>query len=257
MSGVDGRRDFWLRMLIPSLMLVLLVLLVVSFVPRDAFWPASVIVGVGFLVSAAVGLLTGIRGPFWLIYGLIFAELALLAVSPAPWQGLALLSVPVSALGFAVGKEIAFLRYNSGDQPLETSWVVAGEVIADVKEAKSRALSALRSWVSAQDGRFVVSLGHRRFEAWGSELDGFVVHVASDSRAVATLAVLTRLNSHEGEVSMHLDTHGLIAWVPAGVQVPAAVVAEALEGFFESQGAMSLDGWTWEQGEQAQELRFS
>jgi hypothetical protein len=66
-----------------------------------------------------------------------------------------------------------------------------------------------------------------------------------------------RLNSHEGEVSMHLDTHGLIAWVPAGVQVPAAVVAEALEGFFESQGAMSLDGWTWEQGEQAQELRFS
>ena len=178
-------------------------------------------------------------------------------VSPPPWQGLALLSVPASALGFAVGKEIAFLRHNGSEQAPGTSWVVAGEVTADVKEAKSMALSAFGSWVSAQDGRFVVSLGYRRFEAWGSELDGFVVHVASDFRAVETLSVLTRLSNHPGEVSMPLDMQGLIAWVPAEVKVPAAVATEALEGFFEFQDAVSLDGWTWERGEQAQELRFA
>jgi hypothetical protein len=257
LPGVGGRRDFWLRMLIPFVFLVLLVVLLVAFVPRDAFVPAIAIAGLGLLVSGAVGLFTGIRGPSWLIYGLIFAELAVLLVSPPPWQGLALLSVPVSALGFGMGKELAFLRYNSSDEVSETTWVVAGEAIADVKEAKSRALAALGGWDSAQNGRFVVSLGHRRFEAWGSAADGFVVHIASDFRALATMSVLTRLPRQEGEVSIPLDTHGLLAWVPVGVIVPAAVVAESLDGFFEFQGAISLDGWEWEAGELAQELRFS
>lgn len=260
LSGIGGRRDFWLRMLIPSLLLVLLVLLVlllVGFVPRDAFVPAIAIVALGLLVSAAVGLRTGIRGPSWLIYGLIFAELAVLLVSPAPWQGLALLSVPVSALGFAIGKEVAFLRYNNSHDVLESTWVVDGEPIADVRDAKSRALTALYGWESAQNGRFVISLGHCRLEAWGSASDGFVVHFASDFRDLETMSVLTRVPGQEGEVSIPLSAHGLIAWVPAGVKVPAAVLAEALIGFFESQGAMSLDGWVWKTGGQAQDLRVS
>ncbi len=72
-------------------------------------------------------------------YGPIIAELAFLLVSPAPWQGLALLSAPVSAIEFATGKEIAFLRYNSTHEVSETTWVVAGDAIADTTEATFKA----------------------------------------------------------------------------------------------------------------------
>lgn len=257
LRGVGKSRDFWLQMLIPGILLVLLLILLAGFVPREGFVPSIVIVGVGLLTSGAAGYFTGIRGPKWLIYGLIFAELAVLLLCPAPWRGLALLSVPVSAIGFAMGKEIAFFRYNSRQEVSENTWVVAGKGIADVAEAKRQAFSRLGSWESLRDGRFVVVLGHRRFEAWGSAGDGFVVHIALDGRDLATLCVLTRVPHQNDEVSISLDTHGLIGWVPLGVKVPANVADQALNGFFETQGAENLPGWAWEYGAQAQDLRFS
>jgi hypothetical protein len=87
--------------------------------------------------------------------------------------------------------------------------------------------------------------------------DGFVVHIALDGRDLATLCVLTRVPHQNDEVSISLDTHGLIGWVPLGVKVPADVAEQALSGFFETQGAENLPGWAWEYGAQAQDLRFS
>lgn len=49
----------------------------------------------------------------------------------------------------------------------------------------------------------------------------------------------------------------LRAWVRLAVVVPINVAANALEGFFETQRAMTLDGWAGEGGAHAQELRFS
>ncbi|WP_326962186.1 MULTISPECIES: hypothetical protein [unclassified Arthrobacter] len=255
LRGSDKSRDFRLRMLIPGIFLILLIVLI-GFLPTEVVMQATVIGVVGLLSGGTVGLLTGIRGPSWLIYVLIVAGIALLLVLPSPWRSLALLSVPVSALGFAMGKEIAFYRFNSSHEVSETTWVVAGEAIADVKGAKSIASLKLNGWESIQDGRFVVSLGHRRFEAGGSAVDGFIVHTAVDARDLATMSVLTRFPHEDEEVSIALDAHGLRAWVPLGVMVPTNVAAGALEAFFETQGALSLDGWAWESGAQAQELRF-
>ncbi|MET4096740.1 hypothetical protein ABIB51_003694 [Arthrobacter sp. UYCu712] len=256
LRGLDKSRDFRLRMLIPGIFLILLIVLI-GFLPTAVVMHATAIGVIGLLSGGAVGLLTGIRGPSWPIYVLIVAGIALLLVLPSPWRSLALLSVPVSALGFAMGKEIAFYRFNSSHEVSETTWVVAGEALADVKGAKLIAISKLNGWDSVQDGRFVVSLGHRRFEAWGSTVDGFIVHTALDARDLARMSVLTRFPHEDEEVSIALDAHGLRAWVPLGVMVPTNVAAEALEGFFETQGALSLDGWNWESGAQAQELRFS
>ena len=99
-------------MLIPAILLVLLLFLLVGYVPRDAFVPAVVVMGAGLLISGTVGVRTGIRGPAWLIYGVILAELALLLLSPSPWRGFAFLPIPVSAIGYLIGKEIAFFGYN-------------------------------------------------------------------------------------------------------------------------------------------------
>ena len=256
LRGAGEPRDLLLQLLIPGVLLVLLLIVIAGFMPREVFVPSIVVVGMGLLTSGAVGVFTGIRGPSWLIYGLIFAELALLLLFPAPWRGLALLCVPVSAIGFTMGKEIAFFRYNSRQEVSETTWVVAGEAIADVAEAKRQAFSRLGSWESVQDGRFIVLLGHRRFEAWGAAREGFVVHIVLDDRDLATMRVLTRVPHQNDEVSISLDRHGLIGWVPRGVRVPAKVAEQALDGFFETQGAMDLTGWVWEDGAQAQELRF-
>ncbi|MET0978922.1 MAG: hypothetical protein ABWX63_08905 [Paeniglutamicibacter terrestris] len=242
-------------MLIPAIFLILLIVLI-GFFPRDVAMLAAVIGVVGLMAGGAVGFLTGIRGPSWLIYLLIVAGIAWLLVLPSPWRSLALLSVPVSALGYAMGKEIAFYRFGNSQEVSETTWVVAGRALADVKGAKRIAISKLNGWDSVQDGRFVVSLGHRRFEAWGSTVDGFIVHTAADARAPATMSVLARFPHEDEEDSIALDGHGLRAWVPLGVMVPTNVATEALEGFFETQGALSLDGWGWESGAQAQELRF-
>ena len=255
--GAGESRDFWLRLLIPAILLVLLLFLLVGYVPGEALVPAVVVVGAVLLISGAVGVLTGIRGPAWLIYGVILAELALLLMLPAPWRGFALLSVPVSAIGYAFGKEIAFFGYNRRHQASPSTWVVAGEAIESVAEAKQRALSHLGRWESRKDGRFVVALGHRRFEAWGAAAEGFVVHVAADDRDLETLSVLTHLPHQDDEVSIAVDTHGLTAWVPQGVQIPTEVAEQALHGFFETQGAKDLTGWAWERGAQAQELRFT
>jgi hypothetical protein len=256
LRGQDKSRDFWLRMLIPGAFLILLIVLI-GFLPSEVLMQATGIGVVGILLGGAVGLLTGIRGPSWLIYVLIVAELAFLLVLPVPWPSLALLGVPVSALGFAMGKEIAFYRFTSRHEVSETTWVVAGEPVADVKGAKRVAISKLNGWKSVEYGRFVVSLGHRRFEAWGSPEDGFIVHTARDARDLATMSVLTRFPREDDEVSIALDAQGLRAWVPLGVRAPINVAAEALEEFLETQGALSLDGWAWESGAQAQELRFA
>lgn len=253
--GVGGYRDFGLRMLFPSGFLVLLLVLVGS-LPGGVFVPAMVIAGAGLLTSGPVGFFTGIRGPFWLIYGLIFTELAVWFLLPDPWRGLAPVCVPASAIGFLLGKEIAFFHSNRRQQVSATTWVVAGDGIADVAEAKRRGLSRLENWESLKDGRFVVALGHRRFEAWGSAGDGFIVHAARDGRDFATLGVLARVPHQNEEVSIPLDTRGLTGWVPLGVKVPAQVAVQALDGFFETQGAMDLPGWAWEYGAQAEDLRF-
>lgn len=253
--GRDELRDFWLRMIIPAVLLALITVLIV-FLPPQVVMEAAVIGGAGILAGGVVGILTGIRGPAWLIYALIAVETALLLALPTPWRLLALMSVPVSALGYAMGKEIAYYRYNSSHEVSETAWVVTGEAIADVREAKRIAISKLNDWESVPDGRFGVCLGNRRFEAWGSAADGFIIHTALDDRDLATMSVLTRLPHEEEEVSIALDPHGLRAWMPLGVKVPIDVAAKALEGFFETQGAISLDGWAWENGTRAQELRF-
>jgi hypothetical protein len=111
-------REFLLRMLIPSALLALLLILLVANVPSAAFMPAILVTAVGLLAGGAVGLLTGIRGPHWVIYGLIFAGVAALLLAHAPWSGLALVCVPVPALGYSMGKEIAFFRVNrASDSP--------------------------------------------------------------------------------------------------------------------------------------------
>jgi hypothetical protein len=105
-------------MLIPSALLALLLILLVANVPPAAFMPAILVTAVGLLAGGAVGLLAGIRGPHWVIYGLIFAGVAALLLAPAPWSGLALVCVPVPALGYSMGKEIAFFRVNrASDSP--------------------------------------------------------------------------------------------------------------------------------------------
>ncbi|WP_146067415.1 hypothetical protein [Arthrobacter sp. SX1312] len=257
LRGSGESREFRLRLLIPAILLVLLLFLLVGYVPREALVPAIVVVGAGLLISGAVGVRTGIRGPAWLIYGVILAGLALLLLAPAPWRGFALLSVPVSAIGYVIGKELAFFGYNRRHQASPSAWVVAGEAIDSVAEAKQRALSRLGRWESLEDGRFVVVLGHRRFEAWGAAAEGFVVHIASDGRDLETLSVLTHIPHQNDEVSIRLDTHGLTGRVPQGVKVPTEVAEQALNGFFETQGAKDLTGWAWESGAQAQDLRFS
>lgn len=110
--GSGESRDFWLQLLIPAVLLVLLLIVIAGVVPREALVPSIVVVAVGLLTSGAVGFFSGIRGPMWLIYGLILAELGLLLLFPAPWRGLALVCIPVSAIGFAIGKDVAYFRYN-------------------------------------------------------------------------------------------------------------------------------------------------
>ncbi|WP_247826519.1 hypothetical protein [Arthrobacter antioxidans] len=76
------------------------------------------VTGAGLLAAGVIGFLTGVRGPHWPIYALILAGLAVLFLSPSPWQWqwqwqwqwLTLAPVPVSACGYAIGKEVAFLR---------------------------------------------------------------------------------------------------------------------------------------------------
>ena len=116
LRGSGESREFWFRLLIPAILLVLLLFLLVGYVPREALVPAIVVVGAGLLISGAVGVRTGIRGPAWLIYAVILAELALLLLAPAPWRGFALLSVPVSAIGYVIGKELAFFGHNRRHQ---------------------------------------------------------------------------------------------------------------------------------------------
>lgn len=253
LKAASGPREFWLRMLIPAVLIIVLLMVLVGSRPGDDMVPAMLIVGVGLLASVAVGLRTGATGPTWVIYLLISIEVAVLLVLPAPWRGFALVCVPVSAIGFLMGREIAFLRADRRHEFSPTSWIVAGEPIADVTAAKQQALSRLRSWESPRDGRFIVVLGHRRFEAWGGHGEGFVVHVANNDRDLSTMHVLNRVPHQDGEVSVALDGHGLVGWVPSSVKVPTSVAEQALDGFFETQGAKPLAGWDWEGGAQAQE----
>ncbi len=256
LNAACGPREFWLRILIPAVLLIVLLMVLIGSRPGDDMVPAMLIVGVGLLASVAVGLTTGAAGPAWVIYLLISIEVALLLVLPAPWRELALMCVPVSAIGFLMGREIAFLLSSRHPKYSPTTWVVTGEPVADVRAAKQRAISRLRTWDSLRDGRFIVALGHRRFEAWGDHGEGFVVHVANDDRDLSTMHVLNRVPHQDGEVSVTLDGHGLVGWVPRSVKVPTSVAEQALDGFFETQGAKPLAGWDWEGGAHAQELRF-
>ncbi len=99
-------------MLIPAVLLTVLVAVLIGYRPHQEMASSFLVVGLGLLASAAVGVLSGVKGPSWAIYVLIVLEVGLLLLLPAPWQGLALVSVPVSAIGFMMGREIAFLRIN-------------------------------------------------------------------------------------------------------------------------------------------------
>lgn len=257
LRAAGGAREVWLRMLIPGVLLVVVLALLVGTAPRGVLAAGIVVMGVGLLLSGAVGVFTGVRGPDWLIYLMILSGVAVLLLAPAPWRGLALICIPVSAIGYLIGKEVALIRYNRRREASPTTWVVAGEAITSVAEAKRRALFRLGSWQSLKDGRFEVVLGHRRFEAWGAAAEGFVVHIASDGRDPETLRVLAQVPPQRNEIPIALDTHGLMGWVPQGVRVPTEVALQALDGFFETQGAKNLTGWVWEGGAEAQELRFS
>lgn|GEM_PF-5220565 len=251
-----GLREFWLRMLIPAGLLIILSILLISSNPGQELGPSALVLGLGLLASAAVGITTGVRGPAWAIYVLIVMEVAVLLLLPTPWRGFTFVCVPVSALGFLMGREVAFFRATRSRELSPATWVVSGEPIADVTAAKRQALSRLPGWESPRDGRFIVALGHRRFEAWGDAREGFVVHVANDDRDLSTLQVLNQVRHWGEEVSLTLDEHGLVGRVPRSVKVPTSVAEQALDGFFETQGAKPLAGWDWEGGAQAQELRF-
>ncbi len=103
-------RDFWLCLLIPLVPFVGLLIFLFTAIPRAVFPYSLVVAGAGLVVGGVVGLFTGVRGPDWPIYALIFAGLAVLLLLSPPWQGLALAIVPASACGYGVGKEIAIFR---------------------------------------------------------------------------------------------------------------------------------------------------
>ncbi len=67
------------------------------------------------MAGGAIGFFTGIRGPHWPIYVLILTGLAGLLLLPHPWHGLAFVPIPASAIGYAMGKEVAFFRLNLRD----------------------------------------------------------------------------------------------------------------------------------------------
>lgn len=254
--GAGGPREFWLRMSIPAVLLVLLLVLLFGYWPGHNVTASALVVALGLLLSGGVGIFTGARGPGWAIYVLIALAMGLLLAMPDPWRGLALVSVPVMAIGYSMGREIAFLRAGMREKFSPTTWIVAGESISDVNAAKRSALARLGEWKSLSDGRFLVILGHRRFEAWGDASEGYVVHIIDDERDVSTMRVLTRVPHQNGEIPVALDKQGLVGWVPRSVNVPTSVAEQALDGFFEAQGAKALAGWEWEGGPQAQELRF-
>ncbi|MBJ2122475.1 hypothetical protein I6N91_15955 [Arthrobacter sp. MSA 4-2] len=77
-------REFWLRLLIPAVLLIGLLVLIVSFLPLEAVPPARVVAGAGVLAGGLIGLVTGVRGPYGPIYPLIFTELAVLLLLPSP-----------------------------------------------------------------------------------------------------------------------------------------------------------------------------
>ncbi len=108
-------RDFWLRMTIPMVLLAGLLVLFFNSVPLDVLPPALSITGAALLAGGAIGFFTGIRGPHWPIYVLILTGLAGLLLLPHPWHGLAFVPIPASAIGYAMGKEVAFFRLNLRD----------------------------------------------------------------------------------------------------------------------------------------------
>ncbi|WP_394252037.1 hypothetical protein [Arthrobacter pityocampae] len=103
-------RECALRLLIPAALLVGLLVLILSTVPPEVIPPALVVISGGVLAGGIIGFLTGVRGPHWPIYALMFSAVAVLLLLPSPWRGLALVAVPAAAGGYALGKEIAFFR---------------------------------------------------------------------------------------------------------------------------------------------------
>jgi hypothetical protein len=102
-------------MTIPSVLLAGLLVLLFSSVPLDVLPPALSIIGAALLAGGATGFFTGISGPHRPIYALVLTGLAVLLLLPHPWQGLAFMPIPASAIGYAMGKEVAFFRLNLQD----------------------------------------------------------------------------------------------------------------------------------------------
>lgn len=95
-----------------------MLLVLAGHLPNEVFESSLVLAGVGLLASGAVGVFTGIRGPSWPIYALIFAELAALFPVSCPLAG-ARLRVR-SGVGHRVhdGKRNRFLPQQPSSQRL-------------------------------------------------------------------------------------------------------------------------------------------
>lgn len=104
--------DFWLCMTIPTVLLAGLVIFLFSNVPLAVIPAALLITGAALLAGGTIGFFTGVRGPHWPIYALILTGLAVLLFLPSPWDELAFINIPASAIGYAMGKEVSFFRLN-------------------------------------------------------------------------------------------------------------------------------------------------
>lgn len=107
-------RDFGVRISIPAVLFAGLLVFLISSLPLGVLPPAVLVVGAALLIGGTIGFFTGVRGPHWPIYASILTGTAVLLLLPDPWQGLALLPIPASAVAYALGKEIAFFRLNLG-----------------------------------------------------------------------------------------------------------------------------------------------
>ena len=99
-------------MAIPTVLLAGLVVFLFSNVPLAVIPAALLITGAALLAGGTIGFFTGVRGPHWPIYALILTGLAVLLFLPSPWDELAFINIPPSAIGYAMGKEVSFFRLN-------------------------------------------------------------------------------------------------------------------------------------------------
>lgn len=246
-------RELLICLLAVSGGLVILLITIWPPVESGAVVPLTIIVVTGLFLGGSVGFLTGIRGPHWGIYAAIVLQIVVFLLLQEPWNIFAIACIPVNALSYIAGRALAF--FGTEREPSDT-WTIGGRSIENSELAKSAAISKFHNWDSLDNGRFIVTSGHLRFEAWGSPGEGYIVHAATNDNYIETLHVLSRSSHQDDEVSVALNSHGLTAWIPSRLRAPADVAERALEAFMETQTAAEVPGWRWEAGDLAQDMRF-